>query len=45
LRNQFMLSRDNIRQGRVWTILTHSITHIELFHLISNSIGLYFFGG
>jgi membrane associated rhomboid family serine protease len=40
-----MLSRNNIRHGRVWTLLTHSITHIEFFHLLSNSIGLYFFGG
>jgi membrane associated rhomboid family serine protease len=40
-----MLSRDNIRKGRFWTLLTHSVTHIELFHLLTNSIGLYFFGG
>ena len=45
LKKHFMLSRENIRQGRLHTLVTHSFTHISLYHLLSNSLGLYFIGG
>lgn len=45
IKKNFMLSRENLRKGRIWTLLTHSFTHLEFFHFLSNSIGLYFFGG
>lgn len=40
----FMISLDNVRSGRVHTMITSAFSHIEVGHLISNMIGLYFFG-
>jgi membrane associated rhomboid family serine protease len=40
-----MLSRENIRSGRLHTLITHAFTHINLYHLLSNSVGIYFIGG
>ncbi|PSS07996.1 RHOMBOID-like protein, partial [Actinidia chinensis var. chinensis] len=43
LRN-FTISVDNIKSGRVHTLITSAFSHIDVGHLISNMIGLYFFG-
>jgi membrane associated rhomboid family serine protease len=40
----FMISLDNIKSGRLHTLLTSAFSHAESDHLISNMIGLYFFG-
>ncbi|XP_038687896.1 RHOMBOID-like protein 12, mitochondrial isoform X2 [Tripterygium wilfordii] len=40
----FMISLDNIKSGRVHTMITSAFSHIDLEHIISNMIGLYFFG-
>ncbi|KAG2600908.1 RHOMBOID-like protein 12, mitochondrial [Panicum virgatum] len=40
----FMISLDNFKSGRLHTLLTNAISHFESDHLISNMIGLYFFG-
>lgn len=32
----FLLTRDNIQQGRVWTIISSGFSHIELGHLFFN---------
>jgi len=38
------ISLDNFKSGRLHTLLTNAISHFESDHLISNMIGLYFFG-
>ncbi|KAK2989335.1 hypothetical protein RJ640_015046 [Escallonia rubra] len=40
----FMISLDNVRSGRLHTIITSAFSHNETGHLLSNMIGLYFFG-
>ncbi|KAA8541053.1 hypothetical protein F0562_025016 [Nyssa sinensis] len=42
--NNFTISIDNFRSGHVHTLITSAFSHIEAGHLISNMIGLYFFG-
>nr|AIY60657.1 rhomboid protein Hedne_PARL [Hedera nepalensis] len=44
MRKNFMISVDNFRSGRVHTLITSAFSHIDTGHLISNMIGLYFFG-
>uniref|UniRef100_A0A5B7A732 Peptidase S54 rhomboid domain-containing protein n=1 Tax=Davidia involucrata TaxID=16924 RepID=A0A5B7A732_DAVIN len=44
MRNNFTISLENFRSGRVHTMITSAFSHIEAGHLISNMIGLYFFG-
>lgn len=44
LLNHLALSKDNLRNGRIYTLITHSFTHINFFHIFSNSIALYFLG-
>lgn len=39
-----MISLDNFKSGRLHTLLTNAFSHAESGHLISNMIGLYFFG-
>ena len=39
-----MLSKENMGQGRIHTLLTHSFTHINFFHLLSNGVGIYYLG-
>ncbi|KAK6921016.1 Peptidase S54, rhomboid domain [Dillenia turbinata] len=43
LRN-FTISVNNITSGRLHTMITSAFSHIDIGHLISNMIGLYFFG-
>lgn len=40
----FTISVENFRSGRVHTLITSAFSHIDMVHLISNMIGLYFFG-
>lgn len=40
----FMVSLDNFKAGRVHTLITSAFSHIRFEHIISNMIGLYFFG-
>ncbi|XP_057952184.1 RHOMBOID-like protein 12, mitochondrial isoform X2 [Malania oleifera] len=40
----FTISLDNFMSGRVHTLITSAFSHIQLEHIISNMIGLYFFG-
>lgn len=44
MRNHFMISLDNVTSGRLHTLITSAFSHIDVGHLISNMIGLYFFG-
>lgn len=44
MRKHFMISLDNVKSGRLHTMLTSAFSHAELEHLVSNMIGLYFFG-
>ncbi|EEF47741.1 conserved hypothetical protein [Ricinus communis] len=39
-----LISLDNFKSGRVHTLITSAFSHINLEHIISNMIGLYFFG-
>ncbi|KAB5553119.1 hypothetical protein DKX38_010430 [Salix brachista] len=40
----FMISLDNFRSGRVHTLVTSAFSHIDIGHITFNMIGLYFFG-
>ncbi|XP_019442150.1 PREDICTED: RHOMBOID-like protein 12, mitochondrial [Lupinus angustifolius] len=42
--NNFTISLDNIESGRLHTVITNAFSHVETGHIISNMIGLYFFG-
>ncbi|CAL0330586.1 unnamed protein product [Lupinus luteus] len=42
--NNFTISLDNIESGRLHTVIANAFSHIETGHIISNMIGLYFFG-
>ncbi|KAF8408228.1 hypothetical protein HHK36_007373 [Tetracentron sinense] len=44
MRKNFMISVENFTSGRVHTLITSAFSHIEVEHLVSNMIGLYFFG-
>ncbi|OVA14593.1 Peptidase S54 [Macleaya cordata] len=44
MRKHFMISVDNFTSGRVHTLITSAFSHMELEHLFSNMLGLYFFG-
>ncbi|XP_010937724.1 RHOMBOID-like protein 12, mitochondrial isoform X2 [Elaeis guineensis] len=44
MRNNFMISLDNFKSGRLHTLLTSAFSHSDLDHLVTNMIGLYFFG-
>ncbi|KAL6175414.1 hypothetical protein ACLB2K_052055 [Fragaria x ananassa] len=40
----FTLSLHNVTSGRLHTLITSAFSHIDVGHIISNMIGLYFFG-
>ncbi|XWS51040.1 hypothetical protein CRYUN_Cryun12cG0142000 [Craigia yunnanensis] len=42
--NNFMISLDNFKSGRLHTLITSAFSHIDIEHIVSNMIGLYFFG-
>ncbi len=39
-----LLSRDAIAQGRVWTLVTAALLHVDVLHLLFNLLGLWYFG-
>ncbi|KAK4427691.1 RHOMBOID-like protein 12, mitochondrial [Sesamum alatum] len=40
----FMISVDNFTSGRLHTLITSAFSHRDSWHLMSNMLGLYFFG-
>ncbi|XP_030939283.1 RHOMBOID-like protein 12, mitochondrial isoform X2 [Quercus lobata] len=44
MRDNFMISLDNFKSGRLHTLITSAFSHRDLEHIGSNMIGLYFFG-
>ncbi|KAJ0049263.1 hypothetical protein Pint_16277 [Pistacia integerrima] len=40
----FTVSLDNVLHGRVHTMITSAFSHVDMEHIVSNMIGLYFFG-
>ncbi|XP_040963998.1 RHOMBOID-like protein 12, mitochondrial [Gossypium hirsutum] len=42
--DNFMVSLDNFKSGRLHTLITSAFSHIDIEHIVSNMIGLYFFG-
>ncbi|KAI5660033.1 hypothetical protein M9H77_28826 [Catharanthus roseus] len=40
----FMISVDNFTSGRIHTLITCAFSHTEIWHLVANMVGLYFFG-
>lgn len=40
----FVISLNNFTSGRLHTLITSAFSHIDVGHIISNMIGLYFFG-
>ncbi|KAH9778228.1 RHOMBOID-like protein 12 [Citrus sinensis] len=42
--NNFTISLDNFLSGRLHTLITSAFSHIDVEHIVSNMIGLYFFG-
>lgn len=38
------ISVENVRSGRIHTLITSAFSHVEIGHIVSNMIGLYFFG-
>lgn len=38
------ISLDNFTSGRLHTLITSAFSHIDIGHIVSNMIGLYFFG-
>ncbi|KAI3977101.1 hypothetical protein MKX01_002421 [Papaver californicum] len=44
MRENFMISLDNFKSGRVHTMITSAFSQTAIEHLFSNMLGLYFFG-
>ncbi|KAJ8476258.1 hypothetical protein OPV22_019985 [Ensete ventricosum] len=44
MRKHFMISLDNFKSGRLHTLITSAFSHSYTSHLVTNMIGLYFFG-
>ncbi len=44
IEQNFVNSRENVRQGRWWTLITSSLMHFEAWHLAANMFGLVSFG-
>ncbi|KAK7388852.1 hypothetical protein VNO78_23679 [Psophocarpus tetragonolobus] len=40
----FTISLDNFMSGRLHTLITNAFSHVDTWHIVSNMIGLYFFG-
>lgn len=38
------ISLDNVKNGHVHTLITSAFSHVDVEHIVSNMIGLYFFG-
>lgn len=44
MRDNFLVSVENVRAGRVWTLLTSAFSHVDAMHLLFNGYALYVFG-
>ncbi|KAI3929872.1 hypothetical protein MKW98_004026 [Papaver atlanticum] len=44
MKENFMISVDNFKSGRVHTMITSAFSQIDIEHLFGNMLGLYFFG-
>ncbi|KAJ7530710.1 hypothetical protein O6H91_14G015900 [Diphasiastrum complanatum] len=44
MHKHFMVSVDNLMSGRLHTVLTSAFSHKDIYHLLFNMLGLYFFG-
>ncbi|VAH64229.1 unnamed protein product [Triticum turgidum subsp. durum] len=44
MRDHFSISLDNLKSGRLHTLLTNAFSHYDSGHLFGNMMGLYFFG-
>ena len=44
LRENFLVSRAHLADGRFWTLLTAGFSHAELWHLVLNMMVLHSFG-
>jgi membrane associated rhomboid family serine protease len=44
MQRHFMYYYENVRSGRLHTLVTNSFSHFNFFHLLVNMIGIYFFG-
>lgn len=44
IRDHFYVSAEALFQGRVWTLMTSSISHIDTTHLLFNMLGIWIFG-
>lgn len=44
IRKNLAFSTLNLKEGRVWTIITSNFTHQEVWHLLFNAMTIYFFG-
>jgi len=42
--NYFELSKDGIMHGYIWQLLTFQFLHLNLWHFVSNMLGLFFIG-
>ncbi|KAK4843863.1 hypothetical protein QYF36_013606 [Acer negundo] len=42
--NNFTISLENFVHGRLHTLITSAFSHVDMEHILSNMIGLYFFG-
>lgn len=40
----FTISLDNFKSGRLHTLITNAFSHVDTWHIVSNMVGLYFFG-
>lgn len=44
MKNNFMISYENLHNGRYHTLITNAFSHQEPYHLFTNMLGLFFFG-
>lgn len=44
IRDNLAFSNLNLKMGRVWTLVTAGFTHEDFWHLLVNSVTIYFFG-
>ncbi|XP_020583827.1 RHOMBOID-like protein 12, mitochondrial isoform X1 [Phalaenopsis equestris] len=44
MKKHFVISLENLRNGNLHTMLTSAFSHAELGHLVTNMVGLFFFG-
>lgn len=44
LEKDFLLSESSMKEGRWWTIITHTFYHKDIGHLFGNMLGVFYFG-